>query len=241
MSATAPTAEIEPKAATGIDYRKIIVDGLWTQNTGLVQLLGLCPLLAVSSSVVNGVSLGLATALVMALSNGAVALVRNLVPHEIRIPVFVLIIAVLVTVVQLAMHAYLHALYLVLGIFVPLIVTNCIVLARVEAFASKQPTLPAMLDGFVMGLGLTVVLALLGGMRELFGHGTLLSGIDLAMGAAAKNWVITVVPDYHGFLLAILPPGAFIGLGCLIALKNHLDARAAQKRIAPGAAPAAGS
>ncbi|MEW6312851.1 MAG: electron transport complex subunit E [Pseudomonadota bacterium] len=239
MSASA--AEIESKSAAGIDYRKIIVDGLWTQNTGLVQLLGLCPLLAVSSSVVNGVSLGLATALVMALSNGAVALVRNLVPHEIRIPVFVLIIAVLVTVVQLGMHAYLHALYLVLGIFVPLIVTNCIVLARVEAFASKQPTLPAMLDGFIMGLGLTMVLAALGGIRELFGYGTLLSGIDLALGEMAKSWVITVVPNYHGFLLAILPPGAFIGLGCLIALKNHLDARAARKQIASGVAPAVGS
>lgn len=220
------------------EYRDIVKNGLWTQNTGVVQLLGLCPLLAVSSSVVNGASLGLATALVMALSNGAVALIRNFVPHEIRIPVFIFIIAVLVTVVQLAMNAFVHPLYLVLGIYIPLIVTNCIVLARVEAFASKQPLLPSMLDGFMMGVGLTLVLAVLGGMRELFGKGTLFSGIDLALGEEAKRLVLTVFPDYQGFLLAILPPGAFIGLGCLIALKNYLDARQKRARSAAAAAPA---
>ena len=207
-------------------YQEIIRNGLWSQNTGLVQLLGLCPLLAVSSTVVNGVSLGIATALVMALANGAVASIRNLVPHEIRIPVFILIISVLVTVIQLAMNAYLHGLYLVLGIFVPLIVTNCVVLARTETFASKNRPLPAMLDGLIMGLGLAIVLAMLGGLRELFGKGTLFSGIELALGEAAKPLVLTVLPNYPGFLLAILPPGAFIGLGLLIAGKNYLDQRA---------------
>jgi len=211
-------------------YQEIIHNGLWKQNPGVVQLLGLCPLLAISTSVVNGVSLGLATALVMAIAGAAISVVRDIVPNEIRIPVFILIIAVIVTVIQFAINAYMHELYLVLGIFIPLIVTNCIVLARTEVFASKQAPLPAALDGLVMGIGLTLVLTLLGGMRELLGQGTLLSGIDLALGDAAKKFVMTVIPDYPGFLLAMLPPGAFIGLGLLIALKNYLDLRAAQKR-----------
>ena len=221
------------------NYRDIAENGLWKQNTGLVQLLGMCPILAVSTNIVNGVSLGLATAIVMALSNAAVALIRNLVPHEIRIPVFILIIAVLVTVIQLIMNAWMHPLYLVLGIFIPLIVTNCIVLARTETFASKNRVLPAMLDGFTMGLGLTIVLAILGGMRELFGKGTLLSGIDLAFGENAKALVIHVSSSYQGFLLAVLPPGAFLGLGLLIAGKNWIDARAARLAAAPRPAHAA--
>jgi electron transport complex protein RnfE len=214
---------------TSQEFKDILYNGVWKQNTGLVQLLGMCPILAVSSSVVNGVSLGLATAIVMALSGAAIAPIRNLVPNEARIPVFILIIAVLVTVIQFAMNAYMYSLYVVLGIFIPLIVTNCIVLARIEAFAAKNPTLQSALDGFAMGLGLTCVLAVLGGIREIFGHGTLLSGIDLVFGDAAKSMVITVVPNYHGFLLAILPPGAFITLGMLIAGKNWLNLRAEQK------------
>lgn len=211
------------------EIKDILLNGLWKQNTGVVQLLGMCPLLAVSNSVVNAVSLGLATTLVMVLSGATIAPIRNYVPNEIRIPVYVLIIAVLVTVVQYLMNAYMYALYIVLGIFIPLIVTNCIVLARAEAFASKNATLPSAVDGFAMGLGLTAVLAILGGMRELVGHGTLFSGFDLALGEMAKGWVITVIPDYHGFLLAILPPGAFIGLGLLIAGKNYLNLRNEQK------------
>lgn len=216
-----------------MNSREIIENGLWKQNPGVVQLLGLCPTLAVTSTVVNGVSLGLATAFVMALSNAAVSPVRKLVPSEIRIPVFILIIAALVTVIDLSMHAYLHALHAVLGIFIPLIVTNCIVLARVEAFAAKNPTAPSALDGLMMGLGLALVLAILGGVREIVGKGTLFSGIDLALGAGAKSWVITVLPDYHGFLLAILPPGAFIGLALLIATKNWLDSRALAQQPIP--------
>ncbi len=223
-------------------YKEILHNGVWKQNTGVVQLLGLCPLLAVSNSVVNGVSLGLATALVMALSGAAISPIRSYVPNEIRIPVYILIIAVLVTVVQYSMNAYMYGLYVVLGIFIPLIVTNCIVLARVEAFASKNPVLPSALDGFAMGMGLTAVLAVLGGMREIIGKGTLLSGIDLALGDAAKDWVIHVIPGYKGFLLAILPPGAFIGLGCLIACKNWLNLRAERKARGSGVtiAPADG-
>lgn len=209
------------------NYREIIDNGLWKQNPGVVQLLGLCPTLAVTSSMVNGFSLGMATAFVMAASNGAVSPVRRWVPEEIRIPVFILIIAALVTVIDLSMNAYMHPLHKVLGIFIPLIVTNCIVLARVESFAAKNEVTPSILDGFFMGLGLTMVLTLLGGMRELVGKGTLLSGIDLALGPSAKQFVITVLPDYHGFLLAILPPGAFIGLGLLVATRNWMESRKA--------------
>lgn len=211
------------------EMKDILHNGLWKQNTGLVQLLGLCPLLAVSNSVVNAVSLGLATTLVMVLTGASISPIRNYVPNEIRIPVYVLIISVLVTVVQYLMNAYMYGLYIVLGIFIPLIVTNCIVLARAEAFASKNATLPSALDGLAMGLGLTAVLAILGGMREIFGHGTLFAGFDLALGEMAKGWAVTVIPDYHGFLLAVLPPGAFIGLGLLIAGKNYLTLRAEQK------------
>lgn len=206
-------------------YKEIINNGLWKQNPGVVQLLGLCPTLAVTTSVVNGLSLGLATALVMAASNGSVSPVRKFVPDEIRVPVFILVIAALVTVIDLSINAFAHPLHKVLGIFIPLIVVNCIVLARVESFAAKNSPAPSILDGLMMGLGLTIVLSILGGMRELAGKGTLLSGLDLALGPAAKGVMITVIPEYHGFLLAILPPGAFLGLGLLIAGRNWIEQR----------------
>lgn len=215
------------------EYREIIQNGLWKQNPGTVQLLGLCPTLAVTSTAVNGLSLGIATAMVMALSNAAVAPVRRFIPEEIRIPVFILIIAALVTMVDLSMNAWVHGLHNVLGIFIPLIVTNCIVLARVEAFAAKNPTVPSMLDGFMMGMGLAMVLTLLGAMRELVGKGTVFSNLDLVFGAQAKTWFLQVIPDYQGFLLAILPPGAFIGLGLLIAAHNWAE----QRRTAAAAIP----
>jgi len=210
---------------TSQEMKDIIWNGLWTQNTGLVQLLGLCPLLAISNSVVNALSLGLATTLVMTLSGGIVAAIREVIPNEARIPVYVLLIAVLVTIVQLLINAYAYPLYVVLGVFLPLITTNCIVLARAEAFASQNGIRASVLDGLGMGVGLTAVLTLLGGIREIFGHGTLLSGFDLVFGDAAKALVITVIPNYHGFLIAILPPGAFIALGLLIALKNWVNLR----------------
>jgi electron transport complex protein RnfE len=226
LAPDSPVPEINPGSPShGLisqETRDIIVNGLWTQNPGIVQLLGLCPLLAISNNIVNALSLGLATTLVMAVASGSVALVRNFIPHEIRIPAFVLIIAALVTIVELAMHAWVPALYIVLGVFLPLITTNCIVLARVEAFASKRSTAHSVLDATMMGLGLTAVLVVLGGMREAIGKGTLFSGIDLALGPIAKDWVIPLAHDYNGFLLAILPPGAFIGLGLLIALRNRL-------------------
>ncbi|HEY8354476.1 MAG TPA: electron transport complex subunit E [Methylophilaceae bacterium] len=207
------------------EYRGIVENGLWKQNPGVVQLLGLCPTLAVTTTLVNGLSLGLATALVMAASNGAVSPVRRYIPDEIRVPVFILVIAALVTVIDLSINAFALPLHRVLGIFIPLIVVNCIVLARVESFAAKNSPVPSVLDGLMMGLGLTLVLSMLGGMRELVGKGTLLSGIDLALGPQAAQFVITVIPDYHGFLLAVLPPGAFIGLGLLIAGRNWVELR----------------
>jgi electron transport complex protein RnfE len=223
---------------TSQETKEIFLNGLWKQNTGVVQLLGLCPLLAISNSVVNALSLGLATTLVMTLSGSGVAAIREVIPNEARIPVYVLLIAVLVTVVQFLMNAYVHPLYLVLGIFIPLITTNCIVLARADAFASKNHPLHSVVDAFAMGLGLTMVLVVLGAMRELAGKGTLLSGIDLVFGESAKSFVLHVIPNYRGFLLAILPPGAFISLGLLIAAHNWNKARADQHARVAVAAPA---
>jgi len=209
------------------ELRSIAHNGIWKQNSSLAQLLGLCPLLAVTTNAVNGIMLSLATILVMALANVAVATLRNLIPHEIRIPVFILIVAALVTVVDLLFNAQLHELYVVLGIFIPLIVTNCIVLARVEAFAAKNPPLQSTLDGVFMGVGMLWTLAVLGGLRELLGSGTLLGGIDMVFPALQP---IQLLPEsYPGFLLALLPPGAFILLGCMIAWKNWMDARAAAR------------
>ncbi len=209
------------------ELRSIAHNGIWKQNSSLAQLLGLCPLLAVTTNAVNGIMLSLATILVMALANVAVATLRNLIPHEIRIPVFILIVAALVTVVDLLFNAQLHELYVVLGIFIPLIVTNCIVLARVEAFAAKNPPLQSTLDGVFMGVGMLWTLAVLGGLRELLGSGTLLGGIDMVFPGLQP---IQLLPEsYPGFLLALLPPGAFILLGCMIAWKNWMDARAAAR------------
>ncbi len=208
-------------------YRDITSNALWKQNPILGQVLGLCPLLAVSSTMVNAVSLGLATILVMGLANLAVSLLRGFIPYEIRIPVFILIIAALVTVVDLLFNAYLHDLYLVLGIFIPLIVTNCIVLARVEAFAAKNAAGLATLDGVMMGIGFVWVIGLLGAIREFIGQGTILSGIEMIIPSASA---IQVLPDdYPGFLIAILPPGAFFVLGLMIAGRNWLDHRANER------------
>ena len=218
------------------ELRRIAENGVWKQNTSLVQILGLCPLLAVTTNLVNGVMLSLATILVMAISGFVIASLRNLIPHEIRIPVFILIVAALVTVVDLLFNAFLHNLYLVLGIFIPLIVTNCIVLARVEAYAAKNDPLTSTFDGVMMGIGLVWVLAVLGGMRELLGAGTLFSGIEMILpGASAWN---VFGDDYPGFLIAILPPGAFFALGMLIAAFNAINVRlAARARRRPPPAP----
>ena len=197
--------------------------GLWTNNVALVQLLGLCPLLAVTGTVINGLGLGIATLITLVLSNSIVSLIRPWLKSEIRIPIFVLIIASIVTTIELVMNAWFHELYLVLGIFIPLIVTNCSIIARAEAFASKNNLRDSALDGFMMGLGFALVLVVLGGMREVIGFGTLLANAQLMFGDIGHSMTITFSEDYPGFLLAILPPGAFIGLGLLIALKNVID------------------
>ena len=212
------------------DTKKLIKDGMWDNNPALVQLLGLCPLLAVSSTVTNALGLGIATLLVLVGSNVIVSLVRDYVPKEVRIPIFVMIIAALVTCVQLLMNAYAYGLYLSLGIFIPLIVTNCIIIGRAEAFASKNDPIPAALDGFWMGLGMTSVLVVLGAMREIIGNGTLFDGADLLLGEWAKVLRIEVFHFDSSFLLALLPPGAFIGVGLLIALKNVIDKKLAERQ-----------
>lgn len=221
---------------------KIASDGLWNNNPALVQMLGLCPLLAVTSTVVNGLGMGLATTAVLVASNVTVSLIRNAVRSEVRIPVFVLVIASFVTAVELSMNAYFHDLYKILGIFIPLIVTNCSIIGRAEAFASKNNVADSFFDGLTMGLGFTAVLTVLGGMREVVGSGTLFARSYLMFGEATRGMEVTVIEDYSGFLLAVLPPGAFIGLGLLIALKNvidkHLQKRALQRTKAAVAARA---
>ena len=217
------------------DFRDLSLQGLWKNNPALVQLLGLCPLLAVTSTFINGLGLGLATMLVLIGSNVTVSLVRNIVRNEIRIPVFVMIIASFVTIVQLLMNAYTYDLYLALGIFIPLIVTNCAIIGRAEAFASKNQPLASAYDGVMMGLGFTAVLVILGGLREILGAGTLFTGADSLFGEVAQNWTITLFETDSPFLLAILPPGAFLAMGLLIAVKNMIDAKIAEKETTPKA------
>ena len=218
------------------EYRHLISEGLWNNNVGLVQLLGLCPLLAVTNTAVNGLGLGLATLFVLVASNVTVSAVRRWVTPEIRIPVFVLVIASAVTAIELLMAAWLYDLYRVLGIFVPLIVTNCAIIGRAESYASRNPVPQAAVDGLAMGAGFTALLVVLGALRELAGHGTLLREAQFLFGTGAAHWKITLWPGDHGLLLAILPPGAFFGLGLLIAIKNVIDARRAGRAAQPVAA-----
>lgn len=229
------TVEPKPVADGGScsaeDCKKITLDGLWHNNPGLVQLLGLCPLLAVTGNMINGLGLGIATIITLTASNSVISVTRHWVRKEIRIPYYVLVIASIVTMIDLAMYAITPELHHILGIFIPLIVTNCVIIGRAEAFASKNKLTRAALDGFMMGLGFTLVLIILGGMRELIGSGTLLSQASVMFGSAAENWTWQVFDkeNYKGLLLAILPPGAFLGMGFLIALKNIIDNKIAQK------------
>lgn len=215
-----------------VSYKELSTNGLWKNNPAIVQLLGLCPLLAVTGSVINAIGMGLATMLVLTISNTCVSLIRNVVSDAVRLPVFVMIIAAAVTCIELLMQAYTYDLFQILGIFLPLITTNCVILGRADAFASKNAILPAMYDGFIMGLGFTVILLMLGAVRELIGTGALFNNMDLLFGEAAKNWKIVVFNDYKQFLLAILPPGAFIFTGLIIALKNIIDAQIKQRQEA---------
>lgn len=216
-----------------VDYQDICKKGLWGNNPALVQVLGLCPLLAVSASVVNALGLALATLMVLTASNIIVSLIRHQVGDTIRLPAFVMIIASLVSCIELLMKAYTYELYQILGIFIPLIVTNCAVLGRAEAFASKNKVLPAALDGFMMGIGFALVLVCVGAVRELLGKGTLFSNMQLIFGDVARSWQINVLGDnYPGVIIALLPPGAFIVVGFLMAGKNYIDNHLKEKAAA---------
>ncbi len=217
---------------SGHSYQTIIKNGLWSNNSALVQILGLCPMLAVTATVVNALGLGLATMVVLVGSNLAVSLIRNYVADSIRLPAFVMIIASFTTCAELLMQAYTYELFQVLGIFIPLIVTNCVILGRADAFARKNPVIPSVLDGFFMSLGFLAVLLVLGALREIIGQGTLFSNMHLIFGESARAWEIEVFANYPDFLFAVLPPGAFVGLGLLIAIKNFIDDRVELKRQA---------
>ncbi len=211
-------------------YKPIATDGLWKNNAVFAQMLGLCPLLAVSNTVVNALGLGLATIMVLILSNMSVSLIRNIVRPEIRLPVFVVIIASAVTTIELIIHAWFHELYLVLGIFIPLIVTNCAIIARAESFASKNTVGKSMFDGLMTGLGFALVLVTLGALREIIGMGTLFSNAHIMFGEGMQWLTIEVFSNYDGFLLAVLPPGAFMGLAVLLALHNLINNKIASKK-----------
>lgn len=210
-------------------YKTIAKDGLWHNNVVLTQNLALCPLLAVTGTATNGLGMGLATMVVMVASNAAVSANRELIPSEIRIPIFVLLIAALVTLVDIFLNAWMHELHKVLGLFIPLIVTNCVILGRAEAFASKQPLMPSVWDGLMMGLGFTLAMVVLGAAREISAAGTLFANASVLLGESFKFMELTLIPHYQGFLLMALPPGGFIMLGFMVAAKRLLDQRATAK------------
>ncbi|WP_428623851.1 electron transport complex subunit E [Sedimenticola sp.] len=208
-----------------IDYRRIMRDGLWDNNMVFAQMLALCPLLAVTGTATNGLGLGLASLVVLVISNMVVALFRGIITPEVRIAVFVLLIAAIVTLVDMMMNAWLHELHKVLGLFIPLIVTNCAVLGRAESFASRQPVRAALADGFAMGIGFIIALVALGATREIIGAGTLFANASLLLGESFHFMELTIIPNYRGFLLMALPPGGFLMMGFLLAGKRILDAR----------------
>ena len=222
-----------------MDYRKIMKDGLWTQNVVLAQLLGMCPTMAVTTSGTNGLGMGLATTVVLVASNTIVAAIRDFVSHQVRIPVFIGLIATMVTLVDMSLNAWFHDLYKVLGLYIALIVANCAVLGRAEAFAARQPVIASALDGLWMGLGFTGALTAIGLVRELIGAGTLFSQAHLLLGPKFAFMEITVIPNYGGVLMMILPPAGFLVLGLLLATKRLYERHAARRSgetIAPPAA-----
>jgi electron transport complex protein RnfE len=212
------------------EFRKITRDGLWDNNIVFSQSIGLCPLLAVTGTATNGLGMGLATAAVMVVCNALISWVRALIPLEVRIPVFVALIAMVVTLVDMMMNAWLHEMHKVLGLFIPLIVTNCAILGRAEAYASRHPVAHAAMDGLMMGLGFTLALVVLGAVREALGAGTLFASARLLMGDSFAWLETTVIQDYRGFLLMALPPGGFLMLGFLLAGKKLIDKRLAARQ-----------
>jgi electron transport complex protein RnfE len=209
-------------------YSRIIRDGMWNNNIVFAQTLGLCPTMAVTSTATNGLGMGLATTAVLVASNMIISSIRHAVSEEVRIPVFIVIIATLVTLVDVSINAWAHDLYKVLGLYIALIVANCAVLGRAEAFAAKNPILPSGMDGLMMGLGFTFALTTIGAVREILGTGTLFAGAHLLLGPSFSFLEMKLIPDYKGFLLMILPPGGFLAVGFLIAAKRIIDRQRVQ-------------
>ncbi|MGB4336058.1 MAG: electron transport complex subunit E [Chromatiaceae bacterium] len=233
------TSRIASPTKAAVDWGAITQQGLWGNNVILAQGLALCPALAVTSTTTNGLGMGLATTAVITASNLLVSLMRPVMSPEVRIPVYIVLIATLVTLVDLGLNAYAHELHKALGLFIALIVVNCAVLGRAEAFASKNPALASVLDGLVTGLGFTAVLMVLGGVREIVGSGTLFAGAAQLLGSGFAFLEVRLIPDYRGFLLAILPPGGFLALGLLLAGKRLIDARLAASQQSRALARAA--
>jgi Na+-translocating ferredoxin:NAD+ oxidoreductase subunit E len=222
-----------------MSYARIAKDGLWDNNVVFAQMLALCPTLAVTGSATNGLGMGLATTAVLLASNMLISAVRHLVSDEVRIPVYIVLIATLVTLVDMGLNAWAHELYKVLGLFIALIVVNCAILGRAESFASKSPVLESAVDGLMMGLGFTAALVAIGGVREILGSGTLFANAHLLLGQSFAFLELTLIPEYRGYLLMILPPGGFLVVGFLLAGKRMLDRRRAARAAIETAVPAA--
>ncbi len=222
-----------------MSYARISKDGLWDNNVVFTQMLALCPTLAVTGSATNGLGMGLATTAVLISSNVLISALRRLISAEVRIPIYIVFIATLVTLVDMMLNAWVHDLYKVLGLFIALIVVNCAILGRAESFASKHAVLPAAVDGLMMGLGFTLALVLVGGVREILGSGTLFAQAHLLLGRSFAFLETTLIPNYRGYLLMILPPGGFLALGFLLAGKRLLDRRLAARVAAIATQPAA--
>ena len=223
-----------------MNAREIFRDGLWSNNVVFTQMLALCPAMAVTTTGTNGLGMGIASTAVLLAANVLVALIRDLVSPQVRIPVFIALIATLVTLVDLALNAWLHDLYKVLGLFIALIVANCAILGRAEAFASKSGVGAAALDGIAMGLGFTLALTLIGLVRELLGGGTLFAQASLLLGPGFAFLETTVIPDFNGALLMVLPPGGFLVLGLLLAAKRAWESRRRPAGADVSPAPAGG-
>lgn len=215
-------------------YKTLAADGLWHNNPALIQLLGLCPLLAVSNTVVNSLGLGLATLFVLTLSNFCISLIRKFLDDSTRLPAQIMVIASFVTLADILLQTYFFDLHQRIGLFVALIVTNCTLLGRAEAFASRQPVRFAIFDGLMMGSGFMAVILLMGVIREALGQGTLFAHMDMLLGPAAAGWTIHIANS--GFLLMVLPPGAFLTLGCIIAARNWLQDAVAEPVTTPAPA-----
>jgi len=219
------------------NYKEIFKSNLWDNNVVFAQMLALCPLLAVTSGATNGLGLGLITTAVMIFSSLLVSLIRPLLTPQVRIPVFILLIATLVTIADLAMNAWLHELHKVLGLFIPLIVTNCAILGRAESYASKNPWFPSVVDGLATGMGFTFALVVLGGVREILGSGTLFANASLLLGDSFSAIELTLLPEYRGMLLVILPSGGFIMLGVILSGKRLLDSWLKKRADKPTVSP----